>query len=175
MTDEDIDKDDHLICYNRKKMLQRMQENPNLKPPMIKYGKKDRKGAQAAARQGATVPVAVQSALRRSGHGIQAAMHGPGYQGRHPPLLPLQLGRTSPQGPLPPAVRPGEFRAEFCRRSPRLRQKRRGEPLHPDEETTLRALAARPFFGQAVNRFPAAQIEIANAKVGALGDFKRIP
>ena len=40
MTDEDIDKDDHLICYNRKKMLQRMQENPNLKPPMIKYGKK---------------------------------------------------------------------------------------------------------------------------------------
>ena len=31
---------DRLICYNRKKMLQRMQENPNLKPPMIKYGKK---------------------------------------------------------------------------------------------------------------------------------------
>jgi integrase len=40
LTDEDIDWSDRLICYNRKKMLQRMQENPNLKPPMIKYGKK---------------------------------------------------------------------------------------------------------------------------------------
>ena len=38
--DEDIDWDDRLICYNRKKMLRRMQENPNLKPPMIKFGKK---------------------------------------------------------------------------------------------------------------------------------------
>ena len=33
LTDEDIDWSDRLICYNRKKMLQRMQENPNLKPP----------------------------------------------------------------------------------------------------------------------------------------------
>jgi integrase len=40
LTDEDIDWDDRLICFNRKKMLQRMQENPNLKPPMIKFGKK---------------------------------------------------------------------------------------------------------------------------------------
>lgn len=40
LTDEDILKDDRLICYNRKKMLQRMPENPNLKPPMTKYGKK---------------------------------------------------------------------------------------------------------------------------------------
>jgi integrase len=39
LTDEDIDKDDRLICYNRKKMLQRIQENSNLKPPMIKFGK----------------------------------------------------------------------------------------------------------------------------------------
>lgn len=39
LTDEDIDWDDRLVCYNRKKMLQRMQENPNLKPPMIKFGK----------------------------------------------------------------------------------------------------------------------------------------
>jgi integrase len=40
LDNEDIDKDERLICYNRKKMLQRMQENPELKPPMIKYGKK---------------------------------------------------------------------------------------------------------------------------------------
>jgi integrase len=40
MGDEDIDWDDRLICYDRKKMLQRMQENPNLKPPMIKFGAK---------------------------------------------------------------------------------------------------------------------------------------
>jgi len=40
LTDEDILKGDRLICYNRKKMLQRMQQNPNLKPPMIRYGKK---------------------------------------------------------------------------------------------------------------------------------------
>jgi hypothetical protein len=32
-TDEDINRSDRLICYNRKKRLQRMQENPNLKPP----------------------------------------------------------------------------------------------------------------------------------------------
>jgi integrase len=40
LTDEDIDWDDRLICYNRRKMVQRMQENPNLKPPMIKFGTK---------------------------------------------------------------------------------------------------------------------------------------
>lgn len=40
LTDFDINWNDRLICYNRKKMLQRMQENPNLKPAMIKFGKK---------------------------------------------------------------------------------------------------------------------------------------
>jgi len=38
LTDEDIDWKDRLICYNRKKMLQRMQENPQLKPAMITFG-----------------------------------------------------------------------------------------------------------------------------------------
>ena len=50
-----------------------------------------------------------------------------------------------------------------------------GEPLHADEEAALRALAARPLFDQAVNRFPAAQIEVADAEVGALGDLERVP
>jgi integrase len=40
LSDEDIDWEDRIICYNRKKMLQRMQENSNLKPAMIKFGKK---------------------------------------------------------------------------------------------------------------------------------------
>jgi integrase len=40
LTGEDIDWDDRLICYNRKKMLQRMQENSSLKPAMIKFGAK---------------------------------------------------------------------------------------------------------------------------------------
>jgi integrase len=40
LTGEDIDWDDRLVCYDRKKMLQRMQANPLLKPPMIKFGKK---------------------------------------------------------------------------------------------------------------------------------------
>jgi integrase len=38
LTNEDIDWDDRLVCYSRRKMLQRMQENPNLKPPMIRFG-----------------------------------------------------------------------------------------------------------------------------------------
>ena len=38
LTDFDIDWEDRLICYNRKKMLQRMQENPQFKPAMIKFG-----------------------------------------------------------------------------------------------------------------------------------------
>jgi len=37
---EDVDWADRLICYNRRKLLQRMQDNPNLKPPMIKFGQK---------------------------------------------------------------------------------------------------------------------------------------
>lgn len=40
LTDEDIDWVDRLICFNRKKLLQRMQENPHLKPAMIKFGSK---------------------------------------------------------------------------------------------------------------------------------------
>lgn len=36
---EDVDWQDRLICYNRQKLLQRMQENPNLKPTMIKFGR----------------------------------------------------------------------------------------------------------------------------------------
>ena len=39
-----------------------------------------------------------------------------------------------------------------------------GEPLHADEEATLRARAARPLFDQAVNRLPTAQIEVANTE-----------
>ena len=38
LTDEDIDWDDRIICYNRQKLLHRMQENPNLKPAMIRFG-----------------------------------------------------------------------------------------------------------------------------------------
>jgi integrase len=40
LTDEDIDWNERLICYNRKKMLQKMAENPSLKPAMIKFGSK---------------------------------------------------------------------------------------------------------------------------------------
>jgi integrase len=40
LDNDDIDWDDRLICYKRKKILQRMQENPDLKPAMIKFGKK---------------------------------------------------------------------------------------------------------------------------------------
>ena len=40
LTAEDVDWGDRLICFTRKKLLQRMQENPNLKPTMIKFGKK---------------------------------------------------------------------------------------------------------------------------------------
>ena len=40
LDNEDIDWDDRLVCYNRKKMLQRMQENPDLKPTITKFGKK---------------------------------------------------------------------------------------------------------------------------------------
>lgn len=40
LTAEDVDWEDRLICYNRKKLLQRMQDNPHLKPPMIKFGPK---------------------------------------------------------------------------------------------------------------------------------------
>ena len=50
-----------------------------------------------------------------------------------------------------------------------------GEPLHADEEAALGPLAARPLFDQGVDRFPAAQIEIADAEVGALGDLERVP
>lgn len=39
LTNEDIDWADRIICYNRKKMLQRMQENPALVRPMIRFGK----------------------------------------------------------------------------------------------------------------------------------------
>ena len=39
----------------------------------------------------------------------------------------------------------------------------------------LATLAAGPLFNQRVDRFPAAQIEIADAEVGALGDLKRVP
>lgn len=38
LDNDDIDWSDRLIIYNRKKLLRRMQENPNLKPPMLKFG-----------------------------------------------------------------------------------------------------------------------------------------
>jgi hypothetical protein len=50
-----------------------------------------------------------------------------------------------------------------------------GEALHADKETALDTLAARPLFNQGVDRFPAAQVEIADAEVGALGDLERVP
>ena len=40
LTDEDIDWDDRIICYNRQKLLHRMQENPNLKSAMLRFGPK---------------------------------------------------------------------------------------------------------------------------------------
>ena len=38
LNNEDIDWNDRLIIYNRQKLAKKMQENPNLKPPMIKFG-----------------------------------------------------------------------------------------------------------------------------------------
>jgi hypothetical protein len=40
-----------------------------------------------------------------------------------------------------------------------------GEALHPDKKAALTTLSPRPFFDVFVNRFPAAEIEIANAKI----------
>jgi hypothetical protein len=40
LSDADIDWGDRLICFSHKKLLQRMQENPELKPTMIKFGPK---------------------------------------------------------------------------------------------------------------------------------------
>ena len=98
--DEDMNWDDRLICYNRKKMLQRMQENPNLKPD-DQVRRQDRGSAEAAARQRAALPLPLHRAVLRQGHRVQATVPGPGHRGRHPPLLPLRLGRARPEGPLP--------------------------------------------------------------------------
>lgn len=38
LNNEDIDWNDRLIVYNRQKLATKMQENSNLKPPMIKFG-----------------------------------------------------------------------------------------------------------------------------------------
>ena len=53
-----------------------------------------------------------------------------------------------------------------------LRQKAVGEaqfvlrkPLHPNKKAALTTLSPRPFLDMFVNRFPAAEIEIANAKI----------
>jgi hypothetical protein len=40
------------------------------------------------------------------------------------------------------------------------------QPLHSDKETTLCALTSRPLFDETVNCLPAAQIEVADAKIG---------
>ena len=40
-----------------------------------------------------------------------------------------------------------------------------GEPLHSDEKATLRTITARPFLNEAINRLPAAQIEVADAEI----------
>ena len=42
------------------------------------------------------------------------------------------------------------------------------QPLHSNEQAALVARAARPVFDEAINRFPAAQIEVADAEVGSL-------
>ena len=49
------------------------------------------------------------------------------------------------------------------------------QPLHSNQETALCSLAARPLFDETIYSFPAAQIEVADAEVGAVRDLERIP
>jgi integrase len=56
LTDEDIDWDERVICYNRQKLLQRMQENPALKAPMIRFGPKVEKVLRRRPSTGSLFP-----------------------------------------------------------------------------------------------------------------------
>jgi len=49
-----------------------------------------------------------------------------------------------------------------------------GEPLHADEQAALGPGAARPLFDEAVNGFPAAQIEVTDAEIGTVRDLEGI-
>ena len=44
-----------------------------------------------------------------------------------------------------------------------------------DGQAALRAFPARPLLDQSVDRFPTAQIEVADTEVGALRDLQRVP
>ena len=48
------------------------------------------------------------------------------------------------------------------------------QPLHPNQQAALVIRATRPLVNTTVNLFPAAKIEIADAKVGAGGNEKRL-
>jgi len=47
------------------------------------------------------------------------------------------------------------------------------EPLHSDQQPALLVSPARPLLDERVNRFPAAQVEVADAEVGMFGDGQR--
>ena len=49
------------------------------------------------------------------------------------------------------------------------------QSLHPDQQTTLLPVTARPRFDMCVYRFPTAQVEIADAKIGTVGDGEGLP
>jgi len=46
------------------------------------------------------------------------------------------------------------------------------QPLHPNEQSALTPRAACPFLNVSINRLPATQVEIADAKVGPRGNEK---
>ncbi len=82
-------------------MLQRMQENPNLKPPMIKFGPKVEEVLKRRPTKEPLFPYlcTVRSSDRATE--FKQRCKGLGISGSHAPLLPLWLGRTRPQGTLP--------------------------------------------------------------------------
>ena len=46
-----------------------------------------------------------------------------------------------------------------------------GKPLHADEQAAALAIAAGPAFDGLVELLPAAEVEVADAEVGAVGDL----
>ena len=54
----------------------------------------------------------------------------------------------------------------------RLAQLILGKPLHADKQAATMAWATRPLFDVAINRLPAAKIEIPHAEVGPVGDLQ---
>jgi len=49
------------------------------------------------------------------------------------------------------------------------------QPLHAHKKAALLARAARPLIHKVVDRLPTAQVEVADAEIGAVGDFERRP